>query len=101
MIHIKQQIFDEQLKQYIFIDERNFNFCVEHQLKTIREMAKDKILEVAPEYKQRNAALGLLTAQEVQEIKDDIQSIRTISNNLEQQILAVTWDGTEQTRSAA
>ena len=70
-------------------------------LKIIKDTAKEKILEVAPEYKQRNAALGLLSPEETQQIKDDIQAIRTISNNLEQQISSVVWDGQESTRPAA
>lgn len=100
-MHYKQQIFNEQTNQYEYLDERNFQFCVEYQLKIIKDAAKEKILEVAPEYKQRNAALGLLSDQETQQIKDDIQGLRTLSNNLEQQILSVVWDGQESTRPAA
>ena len=44
MTHIKQQIYNEEIGQYEFIDERNFLFCVEYQLKVIRETAKEKIL---------------------------------------------------------
>lgn len=99
MTFIKQQIFDEQTGEYIYIDERNFNFCVEHQLKVVRETAKEKIIEIVPEYKQRNAALGLLSEQETEQIKTYIQTVRNISNSLEQQILSVTWDGTEENRS--
>lgn len=100
-MHYKQQIFNEQTNQYEYLDERNFQFCVDYQLKIIKDTAKEKILEVAPEYKQRNAALGLLSDQETQQIKDDIQALRTLSNNLEQQILSVVWDGQESTRPAA
>jgi CRISPR-associated endonuclease Csn1 len=32
--------------------------------------------------------------------KTEIQNIRSISNSLEQQILSITWDGTEETRPA-
>jgi hypothetical protein len=56
---------------------------------------------LAPDYKQRNAALGLLSIEETEQIKTDIQNIRSISNSLEQQILAITWDGTEENRPAA
>lgn len=99
--HLKEQIFHEDTGQYEFIDQRNFQFCVEYQLKVIREIAKEKIIEVAPEYKQRNAALGLLTNQETENIKTSIQNIRNISNSLEQQILSVVWDGTEENRPTA
>ena len=97
----KEQIFDEETKTYSYRDERVFSMCVDHQLKTIREHAKELILEVAPEYKQRNAALGLLDQTETDAIKQAIQSIRAISNSKEAEILAVVWDGTEPTRSAA
>jgi hypothetical protein len=97
----KTYSFDEQTKTEIIIDDRIFQMCLDYQLKAIRDKAKELILEVAPEYKQRNAALGLLADQEIQQIKTDIQNIRNISNSLEQQILAVTWDGTEETRPSA
>ena len=101
MIHIKEQIFNEVTGQYEFIDERNFQFCVEYQLKVIRETAKEKIIKGAPDHKQRNAALGLLSDDETNQLKTLINSIRAISNSLEQQILNVSWDGDESTRSIA
>jgi hypothetical protein len=96
-------------KQYIhnsdgsvdIIDDRIFNDCISHQLNYIRETAKEQIIFIAPEYKQRNAALGLLSQEETQQIKDNIQTIREKSNIKEQQILSIVWDGTEETRSAA
>lgn len=97
----KENIWDEDTKTLIQIDERDFSTCVEHQLHVVRERAKDLILAVAPEYKQRNAALGLLSQQEIDDIKNSIQNIRTISNQKEAQILAVIWDGTEATRPSA
>ena len=98
MIHT---IYDEGTGETVIIDKRDFYRCVDHQLQTIRERAKTLILEVAPEYKQRNAALGLLSLEEIEEIKTAIQNIRTISNQKESEILAVVWDGTEATRPAA
>ena len=95
---IKEITFDEQLGDYIVNDQRLFSDCVEFQLKQIRRRAMDEILNVAPDYKQRNAALGLLSEIENQQLKDNIQQIRNISNSLEQQILSITWDGTEETR---
>ena len=97
----KHLIHNEGTGQVYEIDERIFSACVTHQLKVIREHAKELILEVAPEYKQRNAALGLLTQQEIDDMKTEIQNIRTISNQKEAQILAVVWNGTEATRPAA
>lgn len=101
MSHIKVQVFNEETGQYEFVDERNFAFCVNYQLKTIRETAKEKILAAAPEHKQRNAALGLLDPVETQALKDAIQAIRAQSNLYESQINAVVWDGQESTRAAA
>jgi len=91
----------EDTGQVLTIDERIFSHCVEYQLKIIRERAKDLILEGAPEYKQRNAALGLLSDTEANAIRAHIESVRTISNQKEAEILAVIWDGQESTRAAA
>ena len=82
-------------------DNRDFFDCQIFAVQRIKQKAMEKILAVAPEYKQRNAALGLLSEEEAQTIKSHIQNVRNISNSLEQQILAVTWDGTEETRSMA
>ena len=101
MKFLKEHIFDEITQTYINIDERSFEDCVKKQLEEIRKQSQTLILASAPDYKQRNAALGLLSEQETQQIKDNIQNIRNISNSLEQQILAVIWDQTEETRSAS
>lgn len=83
------------------IDEREFYSWKQHYLNIIREKAKELILEQAPEYKQRNAALGLLSDAEANMIRAHIQSIRTISNEKEAQIEAITWDGNHATHAAA
>lgn len=83
------------------IDYRVFSQLKEYQLNYIRERAKQLILAVAPDHKQRNAALGLLSAEETQTIKDRIQSIRTISNQKEAQIEAVIWNGNPETHAIA
>jgi len=82
-------------------DNREFYSVKSDQLFYIKEHAKQLILAVAPEYKQRNAALGLLTPEETQTIKDHIQTIRGISNIKEAQIEAITWDGNSNTHAAA
>ena len=97
----KEHIFNEDTQIWTNIDDRNFNDCVSFQLQEIREKAKQLILAVVPEYKQRNAALGLLSVEETQQIKDSIQAIRTISNQKEAEINGITWDGQESTRAAA
>lgn len=101
MTIFKDTITDEATGAVYEIDNRVFSMCVEHQLNAIREHAKELILAAAPEYKQRNAALGLLSQQEIDDIKTEIQNIRTISNQKEGEILAVIWDGNESTRPAA
>jgi hypothetical protein len=100
MQYIKEQIFDELTNSYFIIDERIVEHCVAKQLEIIRNKAKELILNKVPEFKQRNASLGLLSVEETEQIKTHIQNIRSISNSLEQQILAITWDGTEETRPA-
>ena len=97
----KQYINHFEDGEALVIDERDFNDVQTFQLQTIKAKAMELILAAVPEYKQRNAALGLLSSQETQQIKTAIQDIRNISNTLEQQILAVTWDGDEATRPAA
>jgi hypothetical protein len=97
----KHYIHDESTGIISVIDSRNFYHCKEHQLNQIKTTASNIILHAAPEYKQRNAALGLLSDEETQQIKDSIQAIRTISNQKEAEILAVVWDGQESTRAEA
>lgn len=97
----KEQIYDEKTNTYINIDERVFEMCVIFAIKEIKTRAKDLILEIAPEYKQRNAALGLLSIEETNQIKYDIQSIRSISNQKELEILQIIWNGQESTRIIA
>ena len=84
-----------------YIDNRTFANTKEMQLQYIRERAKELILQVAPEFKQRNAALGILNEQETQFIKNYIINIRNISNEKEIEINAVTWNGDPSTRAAA
>lgn len=96
-----EQIYDEQTHQYVIIDNRVFADCVTVQLDAIRQRAAELILEKAPLFKQQNASLGLLSAEETEFIVGHIQSIRETSNAYETEILQITWDGTEETRIAA
>jgi hypothetical protein len=97
----KTYSFDEQTQTETVVDDRIFSMCVDHQLQQIRSKAMELILTVAPDYKQRNAALGLLDPAEAQALKDEIQTIRTKSNGYEAAINSVAWDGQESTRPAA
>lgn len=85
----------------VIIDNRVFSECVNFQLNLVRESAKEQIFKIAPDYKQRNAALGLLSEQETEQIKQAIQQIRGACNQAEAGIKSVVWDGEESTRSAA
>lgn len=96
-----ETITDSQTGQSFTIDNRNFNDCVSFQIQTIKDKATSIILEHAPEHKQRNAALGLLSQEETDYIKNIIDSNRQLYKTLENQILNVSWDGNESTRSAA
>jgi hypothetical protein len=101
MTWAKENIWNPETKTLTVNDFRIFSVCVDFQLQVIRERAKELILTAAPEYKQRNAALGLLSDAEANAIRAHIMSVRTISNQKEAEILAVVWDGTEASRPAA
>lgn len=96
-----ETIVDSKTGEITFIDNRVFSECVDYQLQELKRIASEKILTIAPEHKQRNAALGLLSEQETQIIKDHIQNIRTQSNLMETQISSILWDGQESTKSVA
>jgi len=83
------------------IDLRVFSIVKQNQIKAIKDRAMELILEKAPEYKQRNAALGLLSNEETDKIKQDIQSIRILSDQKESQIESIVWDGNKETEAAA
>lgn len=82
-------------------DNRVFSEVVKVQIESFKNSAQQEILTLCPEFKQRNAAMGLLSEEETNYIKTKIQNIRNKCHNLEQIVLAITWDGTEETRSAA
>lgn len=96
----KEVIIDEN-GNTIHMDRRNFNEVVDFQLAHIKAMASAIILGKYPEFKQRNAALGILSEQERQEMANFISSIRDKTHELEAQIKNITWDGQESTRAAA
>jgi len=53
------------------------------RIQQIKDAAKAEILDKYPEYKQRNALLGLLSDAEIEEIKVGIQDIRTQASDKE------------------
>lgn len=58
------------------------------KLRELSTNATNEILRVAPEYKQRNAAMGLYEADKVEQIKSDVQKVRTEHDAKEAQILS-------------
>ena len=99
MIFIERTIGPDGIE--IVVDNRDFDACKEHQLAMIRERAMQLIDASVPDFKQRNAALGILSEQERHEIVETIQAIRSISNAKEAEINAIVWDGSENTRRSA
>jgi hypothetical protein len=83
------------------IDNRVFSAVVENHISLIKKFAGDEILRCYPEFKQRNLAMGILTAEEEREIRNGIERIRIYAHSLEERVLAVQWDGKESTRAAA
>jgi hypothetical protein len=59
----------------------------------IKAEAQARILERYPIWKQLNAALGLLSAEETDEIKAFIQSVRGASDTAEEQVAGLNADG--------
>ena len=83
------------------IDRRKFSDLVEFQLAHFKSMATEEILMFAPEHKQRNAALGILTQSETQLIKEKINEVVVHYNNCKALVHIVSWDGAEETHADA
>ena len=83
------------------IDDRRYLDVVAWQIESVKQQARDQILAAAPEHRQRNAALGLLTVAETDVIVSAISMARNKSAELQRAIAAVRWNGQEESRSAA
>jgi hypothetical protein len=83
------------------IDNRVFSVVVEAAILGIKKSAEEEILARYPEFKQRNLGMGVLDRTEETEMRLGIEGIVAYSHELEAQVNAVTWDGTEETRAAA
>jgi len=81
------------------IDRRRFADLVEFQLSHFKTMATEEILAFAPEHKQRNAALGILSQNETQEIKEKINDVIEHYNNCKALVNMVSWDGSDVTHA--
>lgn len=83
------------------IDRRIFADVVAFQLAHFQTMATQEILAFAPEHKQRNAALGILSQEETQAITEGIMDVREHCQNCEALVCLVAWDGTVDTHAEA
>jgi hypothetical protein len=83
------------------IDRRIFADVVAFQLAHFRTMATEEILAFAPEHKQRNAALGILTQEETLAITEKIMDIRDHCHDCEALVSLITWDGNDATHAEA
>lgn len=81
------------------IDRRKFADLVEFQLAHFKTMATEEILAFAPEHKQRNAALGILSQSETQEIKEKINDVLEHYNNCKALVNMVSWNGSDATHA--
>ena len=81
-------------------DTRYFPDVVAVAILGIKKAAEEEILSRYPEYKQRNLGMGILSREEETEMRLGIDAIIAYSHELEAQVNAVTWDGTEETRAA-
>lgn len=84
---------------FVIIDDRNVEDCKLYKHNELRKEAMKTILEVAPDFKQRNAALGLLSAEETNIIVTHIKNIREQCDDLLNAVDNISWDGNESTRS--
>lgn len=72
------------------VDDRTLEGAKLDLIYMIREKCGEDILAAYPAYKQSNAALGLLSPEETQAIKDGIQALRNECNAKEAAINACT-----------
>lgn len=93
--------FTDESGNQTLIDNRVFSVVVENQIAMIKKFAGDEIVSRYPEFKQRNLALGILTAEEEREMRNGIESIRIYAHSREDMVNAVVWDGTNKTKASA
>lgn len=98
---VSREIVCDENGNIVEFDKRVFADVVRNQIEYIKQAAAEEILLRYPEFKQRNAALGVLSTDEENEIKQGIDAIRNYSHVLEAQVAAIVWDGNESTRATA
>ena len=60
----------------------------------LKAAAPDAVYSKAPQYKQANAALGILSVEDVKTITDWIQTVRKVTSDMEREITAATDSNT-------
>lgn len=78
---------------YVFTDTRTHEETLEENLARIRELVTVKILEAGyDEIWQRNAALGVIDAEQVEAGRAFIANLRTAYHDYKARLLAATRD---------
>jgi hypothetical protein len=87
---------------YLFTDTRTIEQAQEENLARIRELITDKILEAGyDEVWQRNAALGVISQDEVEAGRAFIASLRSAYHDYKARLLASTRDEADAVRFLA
>jgi hypothetical protein len=76
-----------------WVDGRTLQEVHDEKIAEIKQEANRRILARWPDYYQRNAALGLLDAAMLDQVKSDIQAVRAASDAMEAEVLALTEPG--------
>jgi hypothetical protein len=76
-----------------WVDGRTLQEVQTEKVAEIKQEANRRILARWPDYYQRNAALGLLDAAMLDQVKSDIQAVRVASDAMEAEVLALTEPG--------
>jgi hypothetical protein len=79
----KLETYDGNGNLLSVVDNRTLAGEKARRIADLKAVAGDRILSAYPMYKQQNAALGLYSADECQQIKDGIQAFRADCDALE------------------
>lgn len=79
--------------QQTVVDLRTQQNTMEAQLRIFKQRCQDAILAAAPEHDQRNAALGLLTMDEAEAIRQAVEGPRERYRALKAQMLGMLAEG--------
>ena len=102
MSNARETIVNAQSGETTALDTRTVTECRDWAIAFAKHRCAYRINEEAPDYRQRNAALGLLTDAETAQVVGAISAARAACAATEQAVFdaAQAWDGTEATRAA-